>query len=110
MSEDANEKIDVEHEDVSDNSSEGKKWQEEFTVAGEELVGFVKRLINETTVRRIVIKNEPNRIHFEVPLAMGLLGIALLPVYASLALIAALVADCTIMVERIEKEPEAATE
>lgn len=110
MSEEMNEKIDVEEDTVSEESSEGKDWKEEFTVAGEELVGFVKTLIHETSVRRIIIKNESRRIHFEVPLAMGLAGIALLPVYSALALIAALVADCTILVERTEKEPEAASE
>ena len=58
-------------------------------------------------MRRIIIKNEARRIHFEIPLALGLAGIALLPVYSALALIAALVADCTILVERVEKEPAA---
>jgi len=110
MSEEMNENIDVEEDTVSEESAEGTNWKEEFTVAGEELVGFVKTLIHETSVRRIIIKNEPKHIHFEVPLAMGLAGIALLPVYAALALIAALVADCTIMVERFEKQPKVASE
>jgi len=110
MNEKMNEDIDGEEDAMASDSDEGTNWKEEFTVAGEELVGFVKNLIHETSVRRIIIKNEPRRIHFEVPLAMGLAGIALLPVYAALALIAALVADCTILVERIEKEPEAAAE
>ena len=110
MSEEMKEKIDVEEDTVSDETSEGKDWKEEFTVAGEELVGFVKTLIHETSVRRIIVKNESRRIHFEIPLAMGLAGIALLPVYSALALIAALVAACTILVERAENEPEAASE
>jgi hypothetical protein len=41
---------------------------------------------------------------------MGVASIALLPLYSSLALIAALVTECTILVKRVpeEKEPAAA--
>lgn len=105
MNEETKETIDVEEEDVKEEGTEEKNWTEEFTVAGEELVDYVKNLIHETSVRRIVIKNEARRINFEIPLALGLAGIALLPVYSALALIAALVADCNILVERLEKEP-----
>jgi hypothetical protein len=105
MSEEMKETIDVEENDAEETAEE-KSWTEEFTVAGEEVVEFVKNLIHETSVRRIIIKNEAKRIHFEIPLAIGLVGIALLPVYAALAVSAALVADCTILVERVEKEPE----
>jgi uncharacterized membrane protein len=105
MNEEMKETIDVE-EETNEESNDEKRWTEEFTVAGEELVDYVKKLVHETSVRRIIIKNEAKRIHFEVPLALGLAGIALLPVYSALGLIAALVADCSILVERIEKEPE----
>ncbi|MEJ2749036.1 MAG: DUF4342 domain-containing protein [Anaerolineae bacterium] len=106
MSEDMYEKIDVEEEPQAESAEEeGQNWTEEFTVAGEELVAKVKQLVHETSVRRIVIKNEAKRIHFEIPLALGVVGIALLPVYSAVALIAALVVDCTIVVERVEKEP-----
>lgn len=85
------------------------EW-EEFVVAGEELVNFVKKLVHETAVRRLVVKNEKRNIHLEIPLAMGVVSIALLPIYSSLALIAALVTECTILVKRVpeEKEPAAA--
>jgi hypothetical protein len=103
------EKIHVEEESTED---ENKSWTEEFKVAGSELVGMVKKLVHETAVRRIVIKSEAKNIHFEIPLAIGVAGIALLPVYAAIALIAALVVDCTILVVRSEKavEPEVAAE
>lgn len=105
MSEDMYEKIDVEEEPAAESEEKGKSWTEEFTVAGEDLVAKVKQLVHETSVRRIVIKNEARRIHFEIPMALGLVGIALLPVYSAVALIAALVVDCKILVERVEKEP-----
>ncbi|MFO7538333.1 MAG: DUF4342 domain-containing protein [Chloroflexota bacterium] len=85
--------------------SDQASWTEEFVVAGEELVDAVKKLVHETNIRRVVVKNEQRRIHLEVPLLLGVAGIALLPVYSALALIAALVADCTILVERIAEKP-----
>lgn len=82
--------------------AEGKAWSEEFIVAGEDLVATVKKLVREVTVRRLVVKNEKMRLHLEIPLALGVVGIAWLPVYSAIALIAALVTDCTILVERNE--------
>lgn len=106
MSDDMYEKIDVEEEPKAESAEgKGEGWTEEFTVAGEDLMAKVKQLVHETSVRRIVIKNETKRIHFEIPLAIGVVGIALLPVYSAVALIAALVVDCKILVERVEKEP-----
>jgi hypothetical protein len=104
----SDEKIHVEDETVEEveKENEGSAWTEEFKVAGSEVVDFVKKLAHEATVRRIVIKNEKQNIHFEVPLLLGLGGIAFLPVYAALALIALLVTDCSILVTRAEKEPE----
>ena len=105
MSEDTYEKIDVEEEATTESTEKGKSWTEEFTVAGEDLMAKVKKLVHETSVRRVVIKNEAKRIHFEIPLAVGVVGIALLPVWSAIALIAALVTDCKILVDRVEKEP-----
>jgi hypothetical protein len=82
--------------------SDQADWTEEFVVAGEELVEMVKKLVHETNIRRVVVKNEARRIYLEIPLILGVAGIALLPLYSALALIAALVTDCTILVERVE--------
>ncbi|HEX6385396.1 MAG TPA: DUF4342 domain-containing protein [Anaerolineae bacterium] len=107
MSEEREEKIHVEEEATDEGQQQS--WTEEFVVTGEELVNTVKQLVHEAGVRRIVVKNEAQRINLEIPLVLGVAGIALLPVYSALALIAALVADCTITVERVEKEPESET-
>jgi hypothetical protein len=88
--------------------SEGKEWVEELKVSGDELLETVKGLVREAGVRRIVIRNSQKRVLIEIPLVVGLAGIALLPVYSAVALFAALVADCTILVERTGKEPEEA--
>jgi len=94
---------------VEEDAAEEKSWTEEFVVAGNEVWATVKKLVNEATVRHIVIRNEEKGINLKVPMVLGVAGIALLPVYSAIAVIAALVVDCTILVERSieEKEPEA---
>ncbi|MCA9957444.1 MAG: DUF4342 domain-containing protein, partial [Anaerolineales bacterium] len=83
------EEVEKIHVDETENEvHEEESWTEEFVVAGEELVGFVKKLVKETTVRRLVIKNEARHIHLEIPLVLGVAGIALLPVYAAVGLVA----------------------
>ena len=77
-----------------------KTTQEEFKVNGEELLGKVKNLINEGNVRRIIIKNKEGKRLIEVPLTIGVVGAVLAPVLAAVGAIAALVTECTIVVER----------
>lgn len=77
-----------------------KTTQEEFKVSGEELLTKVKQLINEGNVRRIIIKNKDGKSLVEFPLMIGLVGTVLAPILAAVGAIAALVTECTIIVER----------
>ena len=74
---------------------------EEFQVKGDEMVAKVKELVREGNVRRLIIKNEDGKTLVEMPLTVGVLGALLLPVWAALGAIAALVTDCTISVEKV---------
>jgi len=76
---------------------------EEYQVSGESLVAKVKELVHEGNIRRIIIKDEEGKILIEVPLTLGVVGAVLLPVWAAIGAIAALVADCTIVVEKEEE-------
>jgi hypothetical protein len=73
---------------------------QEFTLNGDEVVAKVKELIHEGNIRRIIIKNEEGRTMLEVPLAIGLIGAALLPVLAAIGAAAAIATRCTLVVER----------
>ena len=73
---------------------------QEFTINGDEVVAKVKQLIAEGNVRRLTIKNEEGRTLLEVPLTIGVIGAALLPVFAAIGALAALATRCTIVVER----------
>ncbi|MEA5462608.1 DUF4342 domain-containing protein [Leptothoe sp. PORK10 BA2] len=77
---------------------------EEFAVNSDNLVSKVQELINESNVRRILIKNPEGRVLFEVPLTAGLaggaIGLALFPPLVAIASIAMLFARFTLVVER----------
>lgn len=78
------------------------KRTEEFKVSGEDLLRQVKNLINEGNVRRITVKNKEGKTIVELPLTIGVVGAALAPLLAAVGAIAALVTECTIVVERTE--------
>lgn len=74
--------------------------KEEFKVSGEDVVKKIKEIIREGNVRRIIIKNEKGKTLIEVPLTIGVVGAVLLPIWAAIGAVAALVAKCTIVVEK----------
>ena len=80
-----------------------KTRTEELTISGEKLVSTVKEIIRQGNVRRIGIRNRNGESLFEIPLTLGVVGALLLPTLAALGAIAALVTECTIVVERIEE-------
>lgn len=75
---------------------------EELKITGEELVATVKELVRQGNIRRITVKNREGRTLVEVPLTLGVVGTLLLPTLAALGAVAALVAECSIVVERVE--------
>ena len=82
--------------------SEEKTWTEEVKVKGEGLVAKIKELVHEGNVRRITIKNEEGEVVVEFPLTLGVVGALLVPTLAAVGAVAALVTNCTIVVERTE--------
>ncbi len=83
--------------------SEEKIRVEEYKVTGDELVHKVKQIVHEGNIRRISIKTEGGKTLLEFPLTVGVVGAVLLPMWAALGAAAALIADCTIAVEKVEK-------
>jgi hypothetical protein len=67
------------------------------------VIARIEELIHEGNVRRVIVKDAGGVTLIEVPLTFGLIGAALVPVWAAIAAIAAIAADFTIQVER--KEP-----
>ena len=77
-----------------------KDTQEEFKVKGDDLLAKVKQLINEGNVRRLIIKDKEDRTIVEIPLTVSIVGFVIAPALAAVGAIAALLTDCTIVVER----------
>lgn len=79
------------------------KHTEEFKVNGEDLLKKVKEIIAEGNARRITVKNKEGKSIVELPLTIGVVGAAVAPLLAAVGAIAALVTECTIVVEREEQ-------
>ena len=77
-----------------------KFTKEEFKVSGEEVLKKVKEIVKKGNARRIIIKNEKGKTLIEIPLTVGVVGAVLLPVFAAVGAIAALLTSCTIVVEK----------
>ena len=79
---------------------------EKFRVSGSEIVEKVKQLIHEGNIRKMRLVHEDRTI-IEIPLSIGApvaaLGIMAAPVLAAVGAFAALVTECTIEVEKVEK-------
>ncbi len=80
--------------------SEEKTQTEEFKVSGAALLETIKQLLHESNIRRVIIKNDEGKTLMEIPLTLGVVGVLLLPTLAAIGAIAALVTDCTIVVEK----------
>jgi hypothetical protein len=76
---------------------------EEIRVTGDDLLARIKGLIHEGNVRRIIIKTDEGRELIEIPLTLGIVGAALMPVLAAVGAIAALAANLAITVVKHEQ-------
>ena len=77
-----------------------KTVTESFRVHGDEAVKKVKELVKEGNVRRIAISNSDGEPLIEIPMTLGVVGVALMPVTAAVGAATAMLTECTITVER----------
>ena len=79
---------------------------EKFTVSGSQLVEKIKQLIHEGNIRTVRLLHN-GRVVLEIPLSVGApaaaLAILTAPLLAAIGAFAALVTECTIEVEKIDK-------
>jgi hypothetical protein len=78
-----------------------------------QILSQLKRIVDEGNARRVVVKQRGRTIA-EFPLTAGVIGAVIAPIAAAIGALSALLADCTIEVEKeVEKtvvEEPAATE
>ena len=74
------------------------QW-ETFKVKGKDVLEFIKKIIHEGNVRRVVIR-QGSRTVVEFPVTVGVVGAVAIPELAMIGTVAALLTECTIQVER----------
>ena len=77
---------------------------ETIEVNGDNLLAKIKEIVHEGNVRRITITTEEGNKLMEIPLTLSAVGVVLLPVFAAVGALAALVTECTLKIERVEKD------
>jgi len=81
-------------------AQKAKTKKEEYKVSGEDIVKKVKEIIKKGNASRIIIKNEKGNSIIEMPVTVGVIGAAFAPVLAAVGALAALLTECTIIVEK----------
>ncbi len=79
-----------------------KYTREEYKVSGKDVVDRVGELLHEGNVTRIIVKDDVGKTLLEIPATVGVVGVVVAPWLAALGVIAALVTNCRIVVERRE--------
>jgi hypothetical protein len=79
-----------------------KTRTEEFKLDGGMVLDKIKELIRQGNIRRIILKNEEGKTLIEIPLTVGVVGVALLPVLAAVGALAAVATRMTVVVEKTE--------
>jgi hypothetical protein len=83
--------------------------KEFFSINSEGLLKKVKELIAEGNVTRITIADKEGKEIAGFPLTLGVVGVLLMPMFAAVGAIAALIGECTIIVERHDENNENTT-
>ncbi|HEX9926008.1 MAG TPA: DUF4342 domain-containing protein [Anaerolineae bacterium] len=80
---------------------------EEFEISGDQVVAKIKELLHEGNVRRLMVQTGEGKTLFELPLSLGLAGVAagviLAPVLTALGAAVAIMAKLKIRIERGEE-------
>jgi len=87
-------------------SEQEETRNEKYTVSGGELVEKIKQLVHEGNIRRLRLIHQGKTV-FDIPLTIGAPAAAAIilaaPMLAAIAAFAAIVTECTIEVEKVDK-------
>ena len=76
-----------------------RTWREKIEGTTDQILAQIKRLFDEGNIRRVVVKQQ-GRVVAEFPLTVGVVGTVLAPVAAAIGALTAVLAECTIEVEK----------
>jgi len=86
-----------------------RTWREKIEGTTEQVLAQIKNLLDEGNLRRVVVKQQ-GRVIAEFPLTVGVVGTVIAPVAAAIGALTAVLADCSIEVERTATPPAASTQ
>ena len=78
-------------------------WREKIEGTTDQILAQIRKLIDEGNIRRVVVKQQGRTIA-EFPLTVGVVGTVIAPVAAAIGALTAVLAECTIEVERTTPE------
>jgi hypothetical protein len=84
-----------------------RTWWEKVEGTTDQVLGQLKKLVEEGNVRRVVVKQRGKTVA-EFPLTVGVVGAVLAPVAAAIGALTALLTDCTIEVEKAASDGQSA--
>ncbi len=87
---------------MTTDTTQDRTRTEEFKLDGGQVLDKIRDLIHQGNIRRIILKNEAGKTLIEIPLTLGLVGAALLPVFAAVGALAAVATRMVIVVEKTE--------
>jgi hypothetical protein len=82
-----------------------RTWRERIEGTTEQILAQIKRLIDEGNVRRVLVKQQ-GRTVAEFPLTVGVVGTVIAPLAAAIGALTAVLADCSIEVEKTTPPPK----
>jgi hypothetical protein len=84
---------------------EEKTFWQTMKAGGSELLEYLKKIVHEGNVRRVVVK-QGDRTVAEFPLSVGVVGTVFAPVLAAVGALLALLQDCSLEIERVQAPAE----
>ena len=85
-----------------------KTWREKLEGTTDQILAQIKKLIDEGNIRKVVVKQR-GRVVAEFPLTVGVVGTVLAPLAAAIGALTAVLAECTIEVEKVVDEDRPVT-
>ena len=76
-----------------------RTWREKIEGTTDQILTQIGRLIDEGNIRKVVVKQK-GRVVAEFPLTVGVVGTVLAPLAAAIGALTAVLAECSIEVEK----------
>ena len=95
-------KADASSSKKTDSAQEQKVKTEEYHVTSDTLMDELKKIVREGNVQRVIVRAKDGRELLNLPLTIGVIGLALAPFWIAVAAVVGIASEYTIVVERRE--------